>query len=130
MKMRLLMVMVPALTLGFAGAAFAAGSSGNAGNANVAKLIQAHGCSSCHAAKSKIIGPAWDWVAWRYKGKSKRTSANEVAKFIVSGGVGYWKKWTGGIPMPAHPDLKGKKAHAIAKWVLAHPAVKPPKAGG
>jgi cytochrome c551/c552 len=32
--------------------------------------------------------------------------------------------------MPAHPDLSMKQAKAIAKWVLAHPAKKPSKAGG
>jgi len=91
---------------------------------NAQQLIQSNGCSACHAAKHKVVGPAWGWVAYRYKGKKDAVSS--VANFIINGGVGYWKPWTGGVPMPSHPDLTKDQAQTIAKWVLAQPAVKPP----
>ncbi len=88
-------------------------------------LIQANGCSACHTAKQKIVGPAWDWVAYRYQGKKGAVDA--VANFIINGGVGYWKPWTGGVPMPSHPNLTKAQAKVIAKWVLSHTPSKPPK---
>ncbi|MGH8273505.1 MAG: c-type cytochrome [Gammaproteobacteria bacterium] len=126
MNIRGLFVLVPVVVLGFAVSASAAGSD----TAGVQKIIQSQGCTGCHTAKEKLVGPAWDWVAWRYHGKPKKASVNDVAKFIISGGTGYWKKWTGGIPMPAHSNLSMAQARAIARWVLDHPSLKPPKSGG
>lgn len=91
---------------------------------NAKSLIQSNGCSSCHAEKQKMVGPAWGWVAYRYKGK--KGAVNSVADFIINGGVGYWKPWTSGIPMPSHPNLSKAQAKVIAKWVLSQPPVKPP----
>lgn len=88
------------------------------------QLIQSNGCSSCHAEKHKVVGPAWGWVAYRYQGKKDAVPA--VANFIINGGVGYWKPWTGGVPMPSHPNLTKAQAKTIAKWVLSQPPVKPP----
>jgi len=124
MKLKMLAVLVPAACLGVALSAQAASSDSGV---NVSKLMSSEGCSACHTEKTKRIGPAWGWVAWRYKNKKGEASVNEVADFIISGGTGYWKKWTGGIPMPAHSNLSRKQAQAIAKWVLEQPPIKPPK---
>lgn len=105
------------LTVAFAGTAMAA--------SNAKQLIQSNGCSGCHAEKTKEVGPAWGWVAYRYK--DKKNAVASVANFIIKGGVGYWKPWTGGIPMPSHHNLSKAQAQTIAKWILARPAVKPPK---
>lgn len=91
---------------------------------NVQNLIQSNGCSSCHSASTKLVGPPWGWVAYRYQGK--KHAVESVAKFIIDGGVGYWQPWTGAIPMPSHPDLSKAQAKEIAKWVLAQPPIKPP----
>lgn len=95
-----------------------------AANNNAQSLIQSNGCSSCHAESQKVVGPAWGWIAYRYKGKKDAVSS--VANFIINGGLGYWKKWTGGVPMPSHPNLSKAQARTIAKWVLKQPAIKPP----
>jgi cytochrome c len=87
-------------------------------------LLQSNGCSACHAQAQKVVGPAWGWIAYRYQGK--KDAVKSVADFIINGGVGYWKPWTGGVPMPSHPNLSKAQAEQIAKWVLAQPAVKPP----
>jgi cytochrome c551/c552 len=100
-----------------------AGSAWGADNAG--QLLQSNGCTGCHAEKNKVVGPAWGWIASRYKGK--KNAVGSVADFIINGGVGYWKPWTGGIPMPSHHNLSKAQAQAIAKWILAQPAVKPPK---
>lgn len=121
------LIFIPACLLVLCAPAWAAND--DAGVA-VQKLMQAHACSACHAATVKRIGPAWSWVAWRYRDKPKKSSVNEVANFIISGGTGYWAKWTGGIAMPAHPGISKKQAKAIARWVLSQPPAQPPQPGG
>ncbi|MGH8161856.1 MAG: c-type cytochrome [Gammaproteobacteria bacterium] len=109
-----------------AAAAIAALLAGPAfGAGNVQKMLQSNGCTGCHAEKTKVVGPAWGWVAYHYKGK--KGAVDSVADFIITGGVGYWKALTNGIPMPSHHNLSKAQAKEIAKWILAQPPVKPPK---
>jgi cytochrome c len=124
MKLKILAVLIPAVCLGLA---FSAQAASTDSGVNVSKLMSSEGCSACHAEKTKRVGPAWGWVAWRYKDKKGASSVNDVANFIINGGTGYWKKWTGGIPMPAHGNLSQKQARAIAKWILKQPPIQPPK---
>ena len=91
---------------------------------NAKQLMDSHGCFSCHAVDMKIVGPAFSWVAYHYQGK--KGSLDTVANFIIDGGVGYWKPWTGTIPMPSHPNITKDQAKTIAKWVLSQKPVKPP----
>jgi cytochrome c len=91
---------------------------------NVQSMLQSNGCSACHAQSQKVVGPAWGWIAYRYQGK--KNAVDSVTNFIINGGVGYWEKWTGAIPMPSHPNISKAQAEEIAKWVLAQPAIKPP----
>ena len=114
---------IATLTLVLASACFLTGTAFAASNAQ--QLMQANGCTGCHAAKTKRVGPAWGWIAYRYKGK--KNAVQSVAKFIINGGTGYWKPWTGGIPMPSHHNLSQAQAQVISKWILAQPPVKPPK---
>ncbi len=91
---------------------------------NVQNMLQSRGCTACHAQSQKVIGPAWGWIAYRYQGK--KNAVNSVTNFIINGGVGYWKPWTGAIPMPSHPYISKAQVEKIAKWVLAQPPIKPP----
>lgn len=117
LRSRLLPTAVAIAALTVAGSAW--------GGDNVQQLLQSNGCTGCHAAKSKVIGPAWGWVAYHYKGK--KNAVDTVANFIINGGVGYWKPWTNGIPMPSHHGLSKDQAQEIAKWILSQPPIKPPK---
>ncbi|MGA7965124.1 MAG: c-type cytochrome [Gammaproteobacteria bacterium] len=92
---------------------------------NTQQLLQSNGCTGCHAASMKAVGPAWGWIAYRYKGK--KNAVNSVANFIINGGTGYWEPWTGGMPMPSHHNLSKAQAQTIAKWILTQPSMKPPK---
>lgn len=51
-------------------------------------------CMSCHAIDHKVLGPGWDAVAEKYKGKPG--AATDLAKRIANGGSGIW----GSMPMP------------------------------
>ncbi len=81
-----------------------------AASANPMELAKKNNCLSCHAAETKVVGPAYKDVAAKYKGKS----AEELAKSIKAGGSGKW----GPIPMPAQNQLSDADAKTLAAWVL------------
>ncbi|HYW03354.1 MAG TPA: c-type cytochrome [Gammaproteobacteria bacterium] len=91
---------------------------------NAKQLINSNGCRTCHQDKTKLVGPAFGWVAYHFKGK--KDAVETVADFIINGGTGYWVPWTGNIPMPSHPNLSKAQAKTIAKYILNLPPVKPP----
>lgn len=106
-------------------AAVAMGSLTAHAASNASQLMNANGCSACHADTVKVIGPAWGWISYRYK--DQKNAAEAVADFTINGGVGYWKPWTGNIPMPSHPNLTKAQARMIAQWILSQPPIEPPK---
>jgi cytochrome c len=87
--------------------------------------MKQQGCFVCHAVDAKIVGPAYAWVAYRYRGD--KNAVVHLADKIIHGGAGVWNPWTGGIPMPPHPNLTLAQAEAMARWVLARKPVAPPK---
>ncbi len=88
----------PASAPAVAASALPAASSSPTGSAATASAVQAlltrNGCTGCHAAASKLVGPSWRDVAAKH---GARPEANEyLAAKIRSGGVGLW----GQVPMP------------------------------
>ena len=88
----------------------------NSGNTNpeALMLMRNSTCFTCHAAKSKLIGPSYDLVAKRYPLNS--TSVEQLSNRIISGTSGVW----GDIKMPPHPDLKIEQVRLIVKWILTY----------
>jgi cytochrome c len=89
-------------------------------------FMTAQGCFACHAIDSKVVGPAYAWVAYRFRGLVAAATV-KLAHKIIAGGVGYWSPWTGGIAMPAHPQLTLAQAEAMARWVLSQHPLAPPQ---
>ncbi|MFZ5660028.1 MAG: c-type cytochrome [Pseudomonadota bacterium] len=83
-------------------------------------------CFSCHSVDQKMVGPAYAWVAYKYKGQ--KDADVKLAQKIKAGGAGNWNALTGGVPMPPHPQLTDAQAKAMADWVLKQKPVEPPKA--
>jgi cytochrome c len=92
--------------------------------ANIHGLMASQGCFACHAVDTKIVGPAYAWVAYHYRGDA--SAVLHLAHKIIKGGAGYWNAWTGGIAMPAHPQLSLAQAEAMARWVLSQHPIAPP----
>jgi cytochrome c len=69
-------------------------------------------CFTCHAARTKLIGPSFDLVAQRYRGQSG--VVDSLAKKIINGSTGTW----GDLKMPPHPDLKIEQVKEIVRWIL------------
>lgn len=94
------------------------------GNPKAKELMQKSGCFACHAVDHKVVGPAYAWVAARYKNDKK--TVKMLAEKVIKGGAGNWNKWTGGIPMSPNPGLSMKQAEEAVHWILAQKPVKAP----
>lgn len=80
--------------------------------------LQDHACMACHEVRQGSTGPAFAWVAWRYRGQANAEDA--LTAFIEHGGPGHW---------PGNmPDLNVPPADArdIARWILSLPPEAPP----
>ncbi len=92
--------------LAFLLAAFS--SNGHASNA----LAKKNDCLGCHAAATKLVGPAYQEVAAKYAGQSD--ARDVLVQSIRNGSVGKW----GDVPMPPHPKLSEADAKRLATWIL------------
>lgn len=75
-------------------------------------LAKAKGCTACHDAKKKLIGPAYSEVAKKHKGDAAAPA--KMAESIVKGSTGKW----GPVPMPAN-KVTDDEAKKLAAWVLS-----------
>jgi S-disulfanyl-L-cysteine oxidoreductase SoxD len=76
-------------------------------------LLAANGCTACHGMTNKIVGPGFNDIAAKYKGKSD--AETYLADKIKAGGTGVW----GSVPMPPQAQLKDEEAKALAQWIAA-----------
>ncbi|MDE2082807.1 MAG: c-type cytochrome [Burkholderiales bacterium] len=75
-------------------------------------LAQKEGCLGCHAVATKIVGPAYQDVAAKYRGQPDAVAT--LVQHIREGGSGRW----GDIPMPPQKQLSAAQAKQLATWVL------------
>ena len=76
------------------------------------ELAQSSGCLGCHGTNAKIVGPGYNEVADKYRGKD--VLAQLTAK-VKAGGEGVW----GSTPMPAQSDVKEDDIKTLVSWILA-----------
>jgi cytochrome c len=76
-------------------------------------MMQKYGCSACHAVDKKIVGPAYQDVAAKYKG-DKDAPAKLVQK-VKAGGSGVW----GQVPMPPNSAVPDEDVKALVTWILS-----------
>jgi cytochrome c len=77
------------------------------------ELAKKNGCTACHAVDKKIVGPAYQEVAAKYRGNAK-AEAMLIDK-VKKGGVGVW----GQVPMPPNSQVKDEDVKTLVKWVLS-----------
>ncbi len=100
--------------IGTAAAATVAPAAPAAGKGpNVNSLLAANACTACHGVKNKIVGPGFNEIAAKHKGRADAEAY--LAGKIKSGGSGVW----GAVPMPPQPQIKDDDARAIAQWIAA-----------
>ena len=76
-------------------------------------IARANACMGCHAVDRKLVGPAFQQIAAKYKGDAQ--APVKLALKVKDGGSGVW----GVIPMPAHPNMSDADIRTVVEWVLA-----------
>jgi cytochrome c5 len=76
-------------------------------------LMQKDGCAACHGVDKKIVGPAYQDVAAKYKGDAGALA--KLVQKVKAGGSGVW----GQIPMPPNPNVPDDDIKALVSWILA-----------
>lgn len=100
-----------ATAVGIAALAFTASSSYAATGA---ELTQKNGCMACHSIDKKVLGPAFQEVAKKYKGNADAVAL--LSKKVKEGGSGVW----GPIPMPANgPKVNDADIKTMTEYVLS-----------
>ncbi len=78
-----------------------------------ADLVKKNGCTVCHDATAKKMGPTWKDIA--AKNKADKNAEAVLVAAINNGTKGKYGK----IPMPKQPKAAAD-APALAKWILTH----------
>ncbi|MDO8277598.1 MAG: c-type cytochrome [Rubrivivax sp.] len=78
--------------------------------AQLMPVLQKNVCVACHAMSDKLVGPAFQEIAAKYKGRAD-AETYLMAK-IRQGGQGVW----GAIPMPAQ-SIGEADARRVAQWL-------------
>jgi cytochrome c len=77
-------------------------------------LAQKNGCFACHTIEKKLVGPAWNEIASKYRGQ-KDAEAKLIVK-VAKGGSGVW----GSVPMPPNsPKVSDADIKILARFILA-----------
>ncbi len=92
--------------------------SGSAVAAEGLDLAKASGCLACHAVEKKVVGPAWQDVAAKYKGDA--AARDVLVSKVKAGGKGNWNEVTGGVPMPPYsPRVADADIEKLVDFILA-----------
>lgn len=86
--------------------------AGGAMAADMPDLAKKYGCTNCHKIDKKMVGPAWQDVADKYKGDAEATA--KLSTKILKGGKGVW----GSIPMPATAKISDEEVSELVTFVL------------
>ncbi|CAJ0703480.1 c-type cytochrome [Ralstonia holmesii] len=81
--------------------------------ARALSIANQNACMGCHAVDRKLVGPAYQDVAAKYKGDAGAQA--RLIKKVREGGMGNW----GQIPMPANPKIADADLKTVIDWVLA-----------
>lgn len=75
-------------------------------------LLKKHGCTACHAIDKKVVGPAYQEVAAKYKGDAG--AAAKLMDKVKKGGSGVW----GTVPMPPNPQVPDGDLKTMVTFIL------------
>lgn len=86
--------------------------AGSAMATDMPALAKKSGCTACHTIDKKVVGPAWQAVADKYKGDAG--AADKLSAKIAKGGGGVW----GPIPMPAQKKVSEADIKELVAFIL------------
>ena len=99
-------------TLLAAGLFVAGGANAALDNKAAEELMKKDGCAACHAIDKKVVGPAYQDVAAKYKGDA--SAAAKLVDKVKKGGSGVW----GPIPMPPNAQVSDADIKSLVDWIL------------
>lgn len=75
-------------------------------------ILDANGCSNCHAQSEQIVGPSFDAVRQKYHGR--HDALDVLVPKVRGGGSGVW----GQVAMPPNPNISDSDLHKVLKVIL------------
>jgi cytochrome c len=101
-------------SMGIASAvALAIVAAGPAAAQNADELLKKHGCTACHQIDKKVVGPAYNEVAAKYKGDAKAPAF--LMDKVKKGGSGNW----GNVPMPPNAAVPDADIKTMVTYILS-----------
>ena len=83
-------------------------------------LATKSGCMACHKVDGKLVGPAFQDIAKKYKATDEAKLIERVTKGTAATGGQVWKELNGGaVPMPPNSSVKPDDVKTLIKWILA-----------
>ena len=76
-------------------------------------LLKKHNCVACHTIDKKLVGPAYQDVAKKYKGQ--KDAAAKLAEKVKKGGQGVW----GPVAMPPNPQVPDADIRKLVQFILS-----------
>ncbi len=95
-----------------AGVMFGAQANAAPDAAKAKQLAQKYNCLACHATDKKLVGPAYQDVAKKYKGD--KSAEEKLIGKVKGGGSGVW----GAIPMPPN-NVPDGDVKTLVEWILS-----------
>jgi cytochrome c len=86
--------------------------AGSAIAVDMPALAKKNGCTNCHSIDKKVVGPAWQAVADKYK--SDAGAADRLSAKIANGGSGVW----GAVAMPAQKKASEADIKELVAFIL------------
>jgi cytochrome c len=80
------------------------------------ELATKKACLACHAIDKKVVGPAYQDVAAKYKGQKGIEAV--LAQKILKGSDPKALNW-GTMPMPANAQVNEAEAKQLVTWILS-----------
>jgi cytochrome c len=76
-------------------------------------MAKKYNCTACHAVDKKVVGPAYQDVAKKYKGQAGAEA--KLIEKVKKGGSGVW----GPVPMPPNTAVPDGDIKKLVEWILA-----------
>ena len=76
-------------------------------------LLKKYNCTACHAVDKKVVGPAYQDVAKKYKGQAGAEA--KLIEKVKKGGSGVW----GPVPMPPNTAVPDGDIKKLVEWILS-----------
>ena len=84
-------------------------------------------CTTCHKIEKKLIGPAWAWIADKYR-NDREAGKKAIIEQIINGSQGKWTRYTGAIIMPPYGSTTTEaQREELADFILNLEPVAPPE---